>query len=445
MRIGTSDIILYHLDNRINGRFPYSDLDKLSTILGRSRKTLINHISGLKGSGYIEIENSIGRKELIISENGKKRCINIKESFNDFYLTRERHGISKDMRLTSLMDRFKNQDFKTFFLSLVLRKKKFDLASTLKGLGMIENDTTAFMIFEKPESIRPPQEVFSSAFYNYTYIGGQNPSDDFTLSDCKGALVHCETLRRKGEYQNALGLYKSIISRVDITSSIWFMANIGVVYCLKRMQDPIRAISHLKKTEKRLDENLKKAYLKAVKADIFILLGDVKKADRLFRSSISTFEHYKHPLLLFIGYNNWGILRYNSERYDEAKSMWKKARTYANEARSDFAKALVLCNLSSLDSLEYNLDDAWKKLKKAESIYNGLGDLEGLSLVEYNKAIFFMESRKIDDSFQHYIKSFQIASPLPFELERNERIRQFNVRMMRNTYIGVENQREKTG
>ncbi len=211
------------------------------------------------------------------------------------------------------------------------------------------------------------------------------------------------------------------------------------------MQDPNEAISHLRKTEKQLDENLKIAYLKEVEADISILLGDVKEADRLFRSSISTFEYYKHPLLLFIGYNNWGILRYNSERYNEAKSLWNKARTYAGEAKSDFAKALVLCNLSSLDSLEKRFDDAWNKLRKAESIYNSLGDLEGLSLVEYNKAIFFMEKKRIDDSFNHYIKSFQIAFPLPFELERKERIRQFNVRMMRNTYIGVQNQREKVG
>ncbi len=164
MRIGTSDIILYHLDNRIDGRYPYSDIDKLSTIMGRSRKTLINHISELKSSGHIVIGKIVGDKELIISDNGRKRCSNIKESFHNFYLTRERHGISKDIRLTSLIERFKNQDFKTFFISLVLRKKKFDLASTLKGLGMIENETTAFMIFEEHESIKTPQEVFSSAF-----------------------------------------------------------------------------------------------------------------------------------------------------------------------------------------------------------------------------------------------------------------------------------------
>jgi tetratricopeptide (TPR) repeat protein len=146
-----------------------------------------------------------------------------------------------------------------------------------------------------------------------------------------------------------------------------------------------------------------------------------------------------------VGYNNWGVLRYNSGSYEFAEKMWKKARIHANDARSEPARAIVLCNLSSIDSYNNRFEDAERKLKRAEDIYTKRKDLEGISLVEYNRAILDLEKGMIDHAFDHYTRSFKIAYPLPFELEKMERRKQFNVRTMRKLYIGVGCSREKVG
>ncbi len=444
MRIGISEIILYHLKNTKGGRINYSGLERLPAVLGRSRKTLMNNISLLTREGYLDSSRDPGNKWLYLTDKGLEKYQRLFNGLEELYFTRENHGISEDMKLLAVLNRFRDPEFGTFLLSLFIAKKEFDLLSTLKGVGLIENDTSPFLIFSNTGHSQKARDIFSSAFYRYTYLGDANESN-IDFDTLEGVLVHAETLRRKGEYGNAMGLYESLISRSDLSRNIWFLANIGIVHCIKRKGDPLEALKHLEMVEGKIEDRLKLAYLNEVKADIMILVGDHEEAERLFRSSVSTFEHYKHSLLLFVGYNNWGVLRYNSGSYELAEKMWKKARIHANDARSEPARAIVLCNLSSIDSYNNRFEDAERKLKRAEDIYTKRKDLEGISLVEYNRAILYLEKGMIDHAFDHYTRSFKIAYPLPFELEKMERKKQFNVRTMRKLYIGVGCRREKLG
>jgi tetratricopeptide (TPR) repeat protein len=200
---------------------------------------------------------------------------------------------------------------------------------------------------------------------------------------------------------------------------------------------PIEAIGLLDEIRDNVDNAVMVAYLKQVKGRILSDVNPSEEVISLLDSAVRSFELQGIPLLCCIAYNNRGVYHYRVEDLDRAEADWKKALRFAKEAGSYYSEGAIRCNLSDIEAQRKNFEKSADHLDKAMRIFEERGDLDGLSSVEYNMSLLFIEKGDIKEAFRHFKKSEEVAAPLPTEIEKKER-RTYFIRASKENNLPTE-------
>jgi tetratricopeptide (TPR) repeat protein len=179
------------------------------------------------------------------------------------------------------------------------------------------------------------------------------------------------------------------------------------------------------------------AYLKQVKGRILSDLGPSEEVINLLDSAVRSFELQGIPLLCCIAYNNRGVYYFRKLMFDRAEEDWNKAMRYARRAGSYYSEGVIRCNLADIEAQRKHFEKSSEHLKKAREIFSERGDLEGISLVEHNASIMFLEKGDLQSALDHFILSEKVADPLPTRIEKMERRNNF-LRSARKNELPME-------
>jgi tetratricopeptide (TPR) repeat protein len=145
----------------------------------------------------------------------------------------------------------------------------------------------------------------------------------------------------------------------------------------------------------------------------------------LLDSAVRSFELQGIPLLCCIAFNNRGVYFFRKLIFDRAEEDWNKAMKYAKKAGSYYSEGVIGCNLADIEAQRKNFEKSARHLEKAREIFMERSDLEGLSLVEHNASIMFLEKGDLDTALHHFVLSEEVAYPLPTKIEKMERRNNF--------------------
>ncbi len=190
----------------------------------------------------------------------------------------------------------------------------------------------------------------------------------------------------------------------------------------------------IEKSLEDTDHRMLRAYGKHVIARIYSSTGKLEKAISIYNSVVRSFEHQAIPLLACIALNNRGVVYYRMEELEKAVNDWRKAIKYAKQSNSNYSEAVILTNIADMDSMMGNHEKGLIRLKRSENIFKRFNDLEGFSIVEFNRSLIYLDMKELEMAREAFIKGTEVAYPLPPPNEAAERIISFLKRARDNGF-----------
>ncbi|MGA1872492.1 MAG: hypothetical protein ACMUHY_02375 [Thermoplasmatota archaeon] len=355
------------------------------------------------------------------------RANDLLAEMSNFYFTPELHGVPISIKLLDVLRLINNPFFKTLIVKLYFEKRSFDLVDTIKTFEMLEKETSIYNLFDKVDIFQNSRGMpdFVHSFMEATMIGIEEDERDLgrTGNSLKTEVLLLEADMKavRGRFEEALSLYDSILRKPNLPQDLWFIANIGRIKTFGRMGKRDKWQKVLEDTRKATTNKIAHGFLNQIEADLLGILGEYDEANLLFEKAIGTFRFYNNPVFLSIAFNNYGILMFNREIYEEAERLWKKAKKYASQSGSMYIEANIITNLASIMRVKGDLKKAKKYLKNVEKTYESLNNLESLSVVEYNMALILLAEGEIEKAMALFNRSCFVTFPLLSEAHREER------------------------
>jgi len=420
------ELLLIPFDEIVEMEYSKRCIVDLAGMTGRSEKTVRDWIRSLTVDGYLE--KTEGR--ISILEKGSSRLSCILEEMKELHFIPERHGIYSVVSLRTVYDSLKGWKDRVFICSLFLSGREFDLPEKIKELSSFRREITLRRLIASLDECNDGDEAsFIDSFYRNSFhtLSSMEISepDGWDADNINGMLVYAESRLRKGDIELSRMIYERILDQGRPNMFQWCMGKIGIINCLRKKGDLDEALKMIDRLQSGMGNRLSRAFLNQMKGDILSLMGREEESERLFDSSIRTFRYFGAVFFMIYTYNNWGILKFNRNRFEEASRLWERARRKANESKTEYALATILCNLSSIRRLKGQFDLAERYLERADRIFRKLGDLEGVSLVMYNRSLVLKDRGHRAEAERLFRSSFEIAAPLPSPQERAEREREF--------------------
>lgn len=92
----------------------------------------------------------------------------------------------------------------------------------------------------------------------------------------------------------------------------------------------------------------------------------------------------------------------------------------------------VLVNYADVFILRGDFDKAKRYLNRSKKIFRNANDMEGLAGYEFNKSLLHAQLKEEEKANYHFRLSEQVADPLPWRYQREERRRVFKDRMVQS-------------
>ncbi|MGA1820230.1 MAG: hypothetical protein ACMUHU_04390 [Thermoplasmatota archaeon] len=426
-QLSTHDHILLGIRLLPDSRLAYADREELGRSLGFSFLTVRRSITDLKKSGYI-IKEKEGKKTFFrITKEGMEKANELYSDISNLYFTTQRHRVPASIRLVEVLNLINNPFFKPFLLKMYLEKDHFDLLDTLRTFEMLRKETSIYNLFEKIDIFHgsPGLPNFTHSFMESTLFGieagEQDPNMAPISKNIEVTLIEADIKAVRGELEEALYLYQSVLQKPDLPQELWFIASIGRIKTYVRMGLREEWEKALDETRRLTDNKIVHGYLNQVEADMLGVLGDHEKARTLFEKAIGTFLHYHYPIFLSITYNNYGVLMFNMEMYDDAEKLWKKGKRYASECGNKYTEVSITINLASITRLKGDLKKARQYLENIKGECLSLNSLEMLSSVEYNLSLIELSEKNFREAIELFNKSCFETYPLLSEVLIEER------------------------
>jgi tetratricopeptide (TPR) repeat protein len=173
------------------------------------------------------------------------------------------------------------------------------------------------------------------------------------------------------------------------------------------------------RTLPRISKPIHVGLLRKLQGDI---LSDMKEHEGslgLYRSALGIFRAERTRMLELSTLNNMGVTQFRQDRFDAAMRTWQKVRNLCIERDYVMMKALVGLNLADSYARIGKVKRAHAILRESAQVFEAIGDLESLSMVEFNRALVYVEEGKKDRALEH----FSVCMRFPFvsELKAGER------------------------
>ncbi|MGA1792525.1 MAG: tetratricopeptide repeat protein [Thermoplasmatota archaeon] len=427
----THDYILLGIRLLPNSSLGYDDREELGRSLGFSFLTVRRSLTDLKKNDCIIKEKEGTKAYFKITDEGMKKAEELYSDISNLYFTPQRHGVPTSIRLTEVLKLINDPFFKPFLVKLYFEKDIFDLMDTLKTFEMLKKETSIYNLFEKIDIFHGSQGMpnFTHSFIKATMFGlnenrkwtKENPSE----GNIQVLLLDADLKARRGDLEEALSLYRTILQKPNLPQELWFIGILGLVKTYGRLGRRNEWEKALEETRRQTDNKIIHGYLNQIEADLLATIGDYDRAKILFEKAIGTFRHYNLPLFLSITYNNYGILMFNREMYDEAERIWKKGKRYGSESGNRFSTVPTDINLASIIRIKGDLEKARKYLEDAKDLCISQNNIEMLSSVEYNISLIMISEGNFEEAIELFNRSCFDTYPLLSEDYREERLAVF--------------------
>lgn len=153
-------------------------------------------------------------------------------------------------------------------------------------------------------------------------------------------------------------------------------------------------------------------------------LGRYQEAHDVYESSLGIARSKKLICLQAMTLNNIGVNHFRAEEYDEAEDIWQKSRRFAKSNDVSWAKVMSEINLADIKGRRGNYYMARKYLREARKFMFLVGDMEGVSEVDFNLALVCVEEGKKDRAIHYFKRSENF--PLMYRekiIERREELK----------------------
>ncbi len=442
--LSTRDLVLLVIRLFPRSRLQYVDREELARSLGLSFITIRKTLTELKKDGGIIKEKIPGSDIFSLTEDGMKSSDELMKDLNNFFFTPSAHNVPSSIKLVEVLKLINNPFFKGFLIKLFFSRDIFDLIETLKTFEMLEKETSIYNLFDKMEIFQRSTSMqdFIHSFMETTLFGMED-HDGMEIEDLKGKDVYSLLLEAdmdvvKGNVNEGLAAYNSLVTMSDIPEDIWFMANIGIIKTNGRLGRRQEWEKVLNETREATKSSMAHGYLNQIEADLLGTAGELERAMALFERCIGTFRHYNYPIFLSIAYNNYGILMFNREMYDDAEKLWKKAKRNASQGGSSHMEAIALTNLASIMRSKGEISKAKRYLDRARKTYLSLNNFESLSALEYNVSLILLAEKEFEKSIEMFNRSMFKTYPLLSNDRREERLSFFRMEAEKFKYTPQE-------
>lgn len=427
-QLQTPDLVLLAISQYSDGKVPYGEREELARTIGRSSITLKKILTSLKKLDLIRKSKSYDGMSFELTENGDERLAGIVQELENYYFTPERHFIPHPVRLIDVINTINSLSYRIFLTNLYFSKDSFDLLETLDTLKLLENETSIYNLITSESMFDAPVGIsnFVHSFMDSTMYGtGVDLNENSEQSNYEVLLIDANLRVSRGQLEEGLELYNNVLTMSHLPQDIWFIAVVGKIKTLAKLERGEEMEKVLYETRRAIDNKMALAYLNQIEADILEIAGDLEGAGSLFEKCIGTFRYFNHPIFLSIAYINYGILMFNEERYDDAERLWKQAKRFAMEGGSDYLHAIALTNLASIMRRKGEVKKARKNLEEARKTHSKMKNLEKLSDIEFNVSLLHLSEGEFDSAIEILNRSLLSTYPFLTGDQKNERISVF--------------------
>ncbi|HHD15629.1 MAG TPA: tetratricopeptide repeat protein [Euryarchaeota archaeon] len=409
--------------------------EEFSALMGIRRSTLDTYLSRLSSSGLVHRIGKHHRRNLLETIRVTCGVDEIERKLQGCSLKPARHGVDREWGLLEFSSRYADPRCRVFLISMYLKRDRFDVTDVTTAMNLMRNDQSIYRIFrDRFSSVDVP---FSTAIWDMSlYVCGVRDEGN----DADILLLRAESFRRRGELESSLELYRSLLSggSISLNENQWFQANIGLAYVLEEIGEMDRAEEMIDSMMGMAEDVTLKSYLREIKGVFLYFKGEYEASLSELNHCIRSFTTLGDYFFLGICYNNRGVVNFNLGRTENAERDWRRSLRCVRRIGSRYMEAVVLPNLADIESGKGNFRAAERYLRIARRIFEENDYLEGISTVEFNKALLYLEKGKPGSALKHFRISETIAAPLPSPGNRKIRRDWFVKKAREKGFVEIE-------
>ncbi|MHA1168378.1 MAG: tetratricopeptide repeat protein [Candidatus Hodarchaeales archaeon] len=429
--------------------------DDLAKLLGIKVSSLRVYLSNLSSSGLIQRskkhfdQNLVGTIE--ITRTGQEKIKIIEEKLKGCAFTPTRHGVDKVWDFCQLCGQYTDPRDRIFILAMFAKNDSFDITDIASAMNLVRNEQSLYRIFrDKFNEKNDESEPFNRAVYNMSIYGLKDKNRieniDEIVDDVDTLLLIAESTRRRGNLGFSLAQYNKLLSpRFNLTENQWFQTNIGIAYVLEEMGEIDQAAEMIEKLIGFATDNTLRTYLREIRGLFHYFKGEYKESISDLSYCIRSFGIQKDDYFLTISCNNRGVVYFNSGKTEIAEKDWKKALKHAKKIKSKYMEASILPNLADIESGRGNLQKAERYLRIAQKYFEEYNSNNGRSVVEFNKALLYLEKGVFEKAVDHFMVSEYVAAPLPSPSNRKIRRDWFLKKAEEKGFVDVKSYLNRRG
>lgn len=394
-----------------------------------TERTLNQRLGDLRNEGYTKRGKNDGLFDHLLTEKGVEEYRRLMDEIYKLELVPDLHGVLKRYKMRSILSKIRDPFISVKIIQIVSTGKPyeiFDIVGNQLSMGSTIRENAIFEEMARANGgISYPLDHYirSTTFVGYR---SDDPIKEESYDSRNEILYRANLLRRTGRVKGSLRLYMDILSADRIDPGCWISCIVGVIQCTKALEGPEIAIALCNKALEDTSLNAShRAYILKTKADILsdICLHD--QADEAYILSLRISRAEKLKVLKTLIMNNMGVNWFRCNKRDEAEKAWRDCRRSAQAHRLPWIKTLSEINLSDIYALKGMFRTAKDLLRSARSFMLKVGDMEGVSEVDFNLALMSIAEGKRERALDHFRKCEEF--PLVYRakaLERREVMRE---------------------
>ncbi len=427
-RIDRKDIILISID--LTGE--EINLNQICRRWGITEKTLFKYFNEMNRSGQIQFRRTDSETFIRLTDSGRNELKVVYDIISGIILDPKTSGFAKKVNLNMILDHLKNPYEKLEFLDRFFLKKESNATSLIDEIKGMRSDSRFSRYIEEVLSIDGDNDVgFLEETLKSTSLYSEYCIDHgFTLTntDINSLIIEAELLRRRGDIGEAMCIYTGILQRkTGIETGKWMIAIAGMAQCQVYLNREIEAMKFLDNMKSSMNDPVERGFMDKLEADILQDLDRFEESSGLYRSCLGVFQENEFPLIRLTILNNLGVQYCRKENMKIATDFWEEALKISKKVSLPYVEAIISLNLADAYAQKKRFYKAEELLRNAAKVLQSVGDLEGLSGVDFNKSLVFIEKGEKKKALKYFEKAMKF--PLTYKRKREERRRVFKGRM----------------
>jgi tetratricopeptide (TPR) repeat protein len=364
--------------------------------------------------------------EYHMTRKGKRTFCGEYERLNGLFIDLRFSGFVNKIQLQWILEQIIDPYEKLEFINITLFNQKKDGIHLLNSIKMkrLNNRLSKYILevnsIKREIDIQNLERILeNSSIYSISQNFGERSTGSCEF-DINSMILEAEFSRRIGDIQKAKGIYDRIIQRCSgLDPNTWLLCFTGIIQCLVYMNLEKEGLDLLDESIKLSKDSIESRFLIKIKADIIQHFDRQDEASDLYKSCLGLFQKKDFPIIRASILNNLGVIYFRKNDIDASIILWEESRDILKGQGFKWSFHMTSINLADAYSLKGNTKRALRILGEARTFLNEVGDLEGVSEVDFNMALVQLERCDLKKAEKYYKKAEEF--PLLFQRKREER------------------------